>query len=313
MICNYCIDNMISYICYNEYNFFFSKGNVVGVGLGYKIKNGFHTREKCITVFVTRKLPPNDIPEQDLVPAIYRGIPTDIVQSGIMSIDSNILYNNFNLNNPLTKKIRPVLGGYSIGVATKKLAGTMGCLVTDNHDNYMLSNNHILAGVNTIPLGTAVVQPSIVDGGKSPKDIVGSLSVYIPLSFKDTNLVDCAIAKVLNKKNVSAKIALTKGPKGVITPKFGQSVKKVGRTTALTTGKIVGVKTTYKVEIEGIEMVFRNQIIADIVVEPGDSGSILLSDNDYAIGLVMTGGGGKSIINTISDVLKSLNVLLVTA
>ncbi|MCD3349005.1 serine protease, partial [Clostridium botulinum D/C] len=151
------------------------------------------------------------------------------------------------------------------------------------------------------------------DGGKSPKDIVGSLSGYVPLSFKDTNLVDCAIAKVLNKKNVSAKIALTKGPKGVITPKFGQSVKKVGRTTALTTGKIVGVKTTYKVEIEGIEMVFRNQIIADIVVEPGDSGSILLSDNDYAIGLVMTGGGGKSIINTISDVLKSLNVLLVTA
>ncbi|MCD3326546.1 serine protease, partial [Clostridium botulinum D/C] len=229
MNCNACIDTLISCICENEYNFFFSKANVAGVGLGYKVRNGFTICQKCIVVFVTLKLPSNDIPEKDLVPAIYRGIPTDVVQSGIMSIDSNILCNNFNLNKPLSKKIRPVLGGYSISIVTKNAAATMGCVVTDNKDNYMLSNNHVLADLNAAPLGTLVVQPGVLDGGKSPKDIVGSLSEYVQLSFKDTNLVDCAIAKVLNKKNVSAKIALTKGPKGVISPKFGQNVKKVGR------------------------------------------------------------------------------------
>ncbi|WP_052101161.1 hypothetical protein [Clostridium haemolyticum] len=103
---------------------------------------------------------------------------------------------NFNQNDSLIKKIRPVQGGYSISV------------VTDNHDNYMLSNNHVLADLKGVPIGTAVVQPGVLDGGKSPDDIVGVLSQYTPISFEQTNLVDCAIARVLNKRNVSPKIAL---------------------------------------------------------------------------------------------------------
>lgn len=97
----------------------------------------------------------------------------------------------------------------------------------------------------------------------------------------------------------------------MISPKFEQSVKKVGRTTALTTGKITGVKTTFRFNIKGQDIIFRNQILADIMTSSGDSESILLSDNNYAIGLIMTGGGGKSVINTISDVLRSLNVSLI--
>lgn len=312
MNCNCYIDSKIACICENEYKFFFSKANVTGVGLGYKIKNGFYTCQKCIVVYVSNKLSSNEIYEQDLIPEIYKGIATDVVQIGIMSIDRDSLCSNFNQDDSLTKKIRPVQGGYSISVVTINGAATMGCVVTDNHDNYMLSNNHVLADLNTVPIGTAVVQPGVLDGGKSPDDIVGALSQYTPISFEETNLVDCAIARVLNKRNVSPKIALVNAPKGVISPKFGQSVKKVGRTTALTTGKITGVKTTFRFNIKGQDIIFRNQILADIMTSPGDSGSILLSDNDYAIGLIMTGGGGKSVINTISDVLRSLNVSLIT-
>lgn len=50
------LDEKIKYITQNEYNYFLNKSNVVGVGLGYKIKNGFNTFQKCLSVFVSNKI-----------------------------------------------------------------------------------------------------------------------------------------------------------------------------------------------------------------------------------------------------------------
>src|SRR3712207_3271184 len=84
--CN--LEEKIIYIAKCEYSFFLNKNNVLGLGLGQKITNGFNTFKPCITVFVRRKLSLNKISMKDLVPSIYKGVPTDIIESGDITASS---------------------------------------------------------------------------------------------------------------------------------------------------------------------------------------------------------------------------------
>jgi hypothetical protein len=66
-----------------------------------------------------------------------------------------------------TVKIRPIVGGISIGVPEEafdgKMAGTLGLVVQGSNDfYYILSNAHVIATnrkAQFLPLGTAVFQP----------------------------------------------------------------------------------------------------------------------------------------------------------
>ncbi|KEH98757.1 trypsin-like serine protease [Clostridium botulinum] len=294
------LEEKIKYICEYEYKYFFNKANVIAVGLGYKVSNGFNTFKKCIKVLVGNKLPENNLNLNDIIPVCYKGLETDVVESGYLR------------SIKLTKRIRPVLGGYCIGPAAKIGGGSMGCVVTDNHDNYILSCNHVLVGDNEVPIGSPILQPSIFDGGKSPKDIVGSLSEFVPIKAGGENYVDCAMARILNNKNVSPSIALVGNPRGVVKAKLHEDVKKVGKTTELTTGKVTIVNATAKIQIQGKETVFKDQIGTTRMSDAGDSGSVLLNQHNYVLGLAVFDGEGITVYNSFQRVLNSMHVLLVT-
>jgi hypothetical protein len=53
-----------------------------GVGIGLKQKKGIWTEEVCVRVFVSRKLPRDQVPEEVFVPPEVRGVPTDVVAVG---------------------------------------------------------------------------------------------------------------------------------------------------------------------------------------------------------------------------------------
>lgn len=74
-------DKEIIDICYANYNKFLTIPNVVGLGLGKKITNGLITNEKCITIFVDKKINSLELNIEDIVPPIYEGIKTDIVET----------------------------------------------------------------------------------------------------------------------------------------------------------------------------------------------------------------------------------------
>ncbi|ACT33748.1 MULTISPECIES: hypothetical protein [Clostridium] len=302
------IQKSITDICNCEYEYFFNKANVLGVGCGYKVKNGFYTNNLCIKVFVGKKYLKNKLASQDLVPNLYKGILTDVVESGSFTQYS------------FTNKIRPVIGGYGIGnVHITDKTGTLGCLVTDGEYNYILSCNHILANNNLAPLGTKIIQPSFQYGGDFKTDVIAILSKFIPLEFegilkKPTNYSDCAIAKVLNKSLVSPKIALIGMPKGTIIPKLNEEVAKVGERTELTTGKIISINTTVKINCAflGKKALFKNQIITTSMSNPGDSGAVLLDRNDNVIGILISGTDSHDTFSPINYTLKELNVRIVT-
>jgi hypothetical protein len=53
-----------------------------GVGIGLKQRKGIWTEEVCVRVFVSRKLPRDQVPEEVFVPPEVRGVPTDVVAVG---------------------------------------------------------------------------------------------------------------------------------------------------------------------------------------------------------------------------------------
>ncbi|KEI02954.1 trypsin-like peptidase domain-containing protein [Clostridium botulinum] len=295
--CN--INKIIDCICNCEYRHFFSKANVIGIGLGYKTRKECCLFQKCITVFVSEKLPLNEIPEQDLIPATYRGIPTDVVESGITSTCS------------LRNKVRPVTGGYSIGVEGLQ-GGTLGCLVSQDGIEYALTCNHVISANNSHLLGKPVVQPATQYGGKVPNDTIGTVYRFIKVNTsRDDNLVDAAIIKT-NKALTSSAITFVGNIKGVSHPKIGEKVKMVGSNSELKEGTVKTIHTTIKTFFLGEEVVFKNQIVTNHMSSPGDSGAILLSKNNEALGLLMSDGSRVTIYNDINDVLTQLRVNIVT-
>lgn len=56
--------------------------NVERIGVGYKSSGGVETHRRCITVFVTAKMPKNEIDPDDVVPPRFHLHLTDVVTAG---------------------------------------------------------------------------------------------------------------------------------------------------------------------------------------------------------------------------------------
>lgn len=294
-------------ICENEYNNFLSLPNVNGIAIGHKVIGGVNTGVLCLMVLVEKKISDKNLKASEAVPKFYNGIVTDVVEVGVIKALAN------------TTKIRPAEGGYSIGVAGSSTAGTFGCLVSKGAgtglENYVLSNNHVIALTNTATIGSLILQQAQGDGGANPGDGIANLSDFVPINFTSgsTNLVDCAIAKVISNSLVTNSIAEIGNITGIASAIIGDFVQKSGRTTGYTTGSITGVNATLSVNYGSSfgNATFTNQIITTPMSSPGDSGSIVLDSQNRVIGLLYSGSGTVTGLNDIRDVLKSFRARLV--
>ena len=227
---------------------------------------------------------------------------------------------------------RPVPIGISTG-HPDITAGTIGARVTDGTDVYALSNNHVYANENLATVGNAVIQPGTFDGGSSPADNIGTLSAYVPINFNCGCVLICVCSG--NDNTVDAAIAITSAadlrtstpsdgygePRSTtIAPAIDMKVKKYGRTTGPTSGRITAINATVVVGYSRGYARFTNQIM----IEPGpfsaggDSGSLIVvdgkgrngADDRKAVGLLFAGSSFVTIANPIEDVLGSFGVTI---
>ena len=286
---------------------FFALPNVIGVGIGHKEIGGKETTDLCIKVYVEKKFPQEKLSADEIVAETVDEIKTDVVEAGVIEALS------------YTSRIRPAKPGYSVG-HYKITAGTFGCLVRDTCYPcriHILSNNHVLANSNVANIGDPILQPGRVDGGTYPEDMIARLSKFIPIQFNNPalyNLVDAAIARPTNHRNVIASVVALRIPKGTVEATLGMSVVKSGRTTKTTTGKVTGVDVTVAVGYGGGKVAhFKNQIITSNMSQGGDSGSLLMSRADQkATGLLFAGSDKVTIHNNIANVIIALGVEIVT-
>ena len=215
---------------------------------------------------------------------------------------------------PTTRR-RPALGGTSISLAYQRAAGTLGCLVEDHADDrYLLSNNHVIADVNAAPMGSRIVQPGARDGGASPRDDIALLVAFKRIEFSGANRIDAAIGALPNPADVDPDIlAIGRPVNPPSAPAVGQSVRKHGRTTALTTGAVVDTSFDGFVDYGPAGMAwFEDQIVVlnndAPFSQPGDSGSLIVDDSRHPVALLFAGDGRYTLGNPINDVLAAFGL-----
>jgi hypothetical protein len=227
----------------------------------------------------------------------------------------------------LAKRVRPAKGGYSVG-HYQITAGTLGTSAYDllpgakisppEHGigtpskYYILSNNHVLANSNAARIGDPILQPGPYDGGTNPADQIATLSRYVPINFAGAdNLIDAAIAEA-EFHDIDREIYWS-GPVRGWRPKsrvtVGTLVKKTGRTTNFTIGRITAVNATVVVGYGGGKTAkFVDQIVTTSISAGGDSGSLVTTLDGVALGLLFAGSPTATIANQIEHVRSLLRV-----
>jgi hypothetical protein len=215
--------------------------------------------------------------------------------------------------------------------------GTLGALATDGLNDYILSNNHVLAKENDpdnglAPDGYNIIQPGLLDEGSctlslgDPGNIVAYLTDYVEILFgrgknPPENWIDAAIAQtntgltdvVRSDASIRDVGVLTGDPVDAV---VGQEVQKSGRTTGHTFGEVVATGVRVKVRYENGTALFVDQIevvgLCDTnFSDSGDSGSLVATLPDgsgprAAVGLLFAGGGTSTFANPIQTVLADL-------
>ncbi|MFN7927881.1 MAG: hypothetical protein U0Y68_08025 [Blastocatellia bacterium] len=236
-------------------------------------------------------------------------------------------------NKRRVNRVRPICGGLSVGYR-KLTAGTIGACVYDllpgaSFDPpqpgtgfpkryYILSNNHVLAYSNAGHLGASILQPAAKDGGRLPQDRIGYLRRYVPIDLapavpleQHNNLVDAALAEVpFHLADRSIKwIGDLRGWRRKADVKVGTLVKKTGRSTKLTTGRIIVVNATLDVNYRnGRKARFKEQILTTNMSAAGDSGALITTLDNVAVGLLFAGSTEVTVANQIENVRSLLRV-----
>lgn len=214
-----------------------------------------------------------------------------------------------------TNNHRPPFPGISVA-HYKVTAGTLGCFVKDdNGKTYILSNNHVLANTNLGRYRDPILQPGPLDGGRRNSDAIAELSYLVELDMQNPNTMDAALASFTLDAAPVYLINQTNKISGTVDPVNKMKVEKFGRTTGHTKGRITVRSMDLKVDFDGPEITFQDQMqikgySGKWFCDGGDSGSLVFqTDTLKAVGLLFAGDeDGTTYASPIKDVLTALSV-----
>jgi hypothetical protein len=288
--------------------------NIVGVGLGSKIKRGRFTETPAVRIYVAVKVDAGSVPKELLIPPEFEGVPTDVVEIG------RLLPAGEAFPAPRTT-IRPPQPGCSIGVMRELclLSGTFGAVVQDEERRYLLTCNHVVADDDPAFLGRAVLQPGPSDG---PGERIATVSRFLPIRPATTTDVDAALAELSVPDNpavlapIGRLVSTIPGRAAERMP-----IEKVGRATGYTTGTVFDIAADFPIPYSFGQVTLRDQILiqnpeGDFAFS-GDSGSLIVDrDTKTAVGLLCGCSysrerGFYGVANHLDKVLSTLGVTLV--
>ncbi|MDN3021098.1 hypothetical protein [Streptomyces sp. S.PB5] len=233
----------------------------------------------------------------------------------------------------LRRRMRPCPSGFSVG-NVRVTAGTLGSVVYDFLPTatvdppgaglgvpskfYILSNNHVLADSNRAQLGSPILQPGAFDGGTDPADRIATLERFIPIQFapqipleRHDNVVDAALASV-DFQDATREQYFSGAPRAWrrrSKVSVGDLVKKTGRTTNISFGRVISVDATIDVNYGTAGTArFKDQILTTNISAGGDSGSLVTSLDNVAVGLLFAGSSVVTVANHIENVRALLRI-----
>jgi hypothetical protein len=289
--------------------------NVVGVCIARKRRAG-KLGALCVQVLVRRKFathklaPKHRVPLTLESPAFKRAPRTDIRAVGDLRLDS------------LVTEKRPAHPGFDIGNEVGE-SGTIGCVVVDQQGNRRgLSCAHVLAPDGQADVGAAfgsvVLCPSLPSAqalGVLAEAPIGTLVRVLAPSFDpndaDTNL-DVALFAPNDPASLSAIVAdVDVKPTGINdNVAHGTKVHKVGAFSAETWGAVQGIELLTKIPYGNDIALFSKHIVISAFAQPGDSGALVLDEQNRAVGIHIGSAQGMSICTPIRRILDALQCRL---
>src|SRR5215212_5344637 len=194
-------------------------------------------------------------------------------------------------------------------------SGTLGALITDGSNQYILSNNHVLARGDQAVAGEDVSQPGLIDSSCRVSTVVADFTGAAPLGSN----VDAAVAQLrAGQMDSSGFIEDIGVPSSTtVNATVGLSVAKSGRTTGFTTGTVSSINTSVKVQYQKgcnsgkkFTVSYTNQVVIGpgTFSDGGDSGSLIVTNNSShnPVALLYAGSSTTTIGNPIGEVLTKL-------
>jgi len=318
-----------------------SKRNVIGTGIGRKVVKGKMTKQEVVVVFVKSKKRPEQIASKDLIPASVSNITTDVVELGDVKalqdpkgkfrpapggvsvghkditagtlglwVQKNnawhILSNNHVLANVNAAAIGDSIyqpGSYDGGKESDTIAKLSEFITID----FNVGDNLVDAALAKVIGG---------EGG----DDDPSACFLGNLFAKSAN---AAAFTLRRKTRLQAVIPFVVGdyvdeeilnigkPSGFGSASVGDAIKKMGRTTGLTTGTVLYENANVNVNYSNGKIAyFTDQLVAGAMSAGGDSGSAILKENNELVGLLFAGSATSTIMNRIEHVQNLLNFTL---
>jgi len=213
------------------------------------------------------------------------------------------------------------VSGGNVNDITKRFccSGTLGSLVTDGANSYVLSNNHVLGLSGQASAGDDISQPGLIDNNCQIPIIVADFTAAPQLGSN----VDAAVAQLrpglMDATGFIEDIGIPSSR--VASPAVGMSVAKSGRTTGFTMGTIASINTSVSVQYQrscgqGKKFVvsYTNQVVinSSTFSAGGDSGSLIVTNdsNHQPVALLFAGSSTTTIGNPIGEVLTKVGVAL---
>ena len=252
------------------------------------------------------------------LPGSYRGVPIvpiEMPMAGFLS-DSELgsaaaPAPSDQYPNGIRERQEVIIGGIS-GANTNLTgqSGTIGYFCTRKSklprrkEIHLLSNSHVFADLRKpkVDDGDLIMQPS--PGEPASNRPIGTLVNFSALKFDDINEpnhVDAAIARLWGPQRHDAMIPLIGAVKGYVEKgdvEIGEAVRKFGRTTGYTEGRVFSIYMDIWIRYDrtGQSAFFQNQFLIEPAlaeftkfVSKGDSGSLVVDASQHAIGLIFAG------------------------
>ncbi len=224
----------------------------------------------------------------------------------------------------LTDTYRPLPNGVSCGNANQCIPGTVGCVLLQGNQKFLLSANHVFARQNQATLGEAIAQPSPPDldpacGPVPSSAVVAQLADFQPVVYdgKTENAMDAAIARA----SVGVTCATPAGFYGAPSTQTADAVpklpvQKLGRTTGLTHAQVHAVDVKVKITFPSGTALFVHQILTTQAFgDYGDSGALVVTDDgtNRPVGMVIGGSSnGAAIVTPIQPILARFGATICT-
>lgn len=203
-----------------------------------------------------------------------------------------------------------IQGGLSIGNVNFDTTGTLGCIIKQFDTRYVISTSSVLAPPGS-RINDEVSQPSPEDNDRKLNIIAKIVSVVRPSKISRNN-VDVALAEIYEHVNCTSRIKDIGRPTGFDVGTIGKPVRKSGRSTYYTEGRIIATDVSFLIYREPELILMVDQfLVASSESEfcsYGDEGALVVDGKNHALGIIVQAYKGMALCSGAKEAFERVGI-----